>query len=708
MKDSITKRTLGRAAVDAALKGWHVFPLNGKTPLRSSRGFHDATSDLEEVSSLWKKHPEANIGLYPAPSGLLVIDVDGEDGRRTARGLGLLDTETLRAVTGRADGGLHLYFVHPSGTPIGNAKIGVGLDVRADHGYVVMPPSIHPDTGAEYHWENDLPLAQVPDSVLTLIRRPQANSPSPSVPNTDSTGIVEGERNAALASMAGSMRRRGMSPKAIEAALVEENEQRCEPRLDAAEVARIATSIGRYDPSHTLADRLRLAGLTQLDATPPMAAVSNGIRNLADLIGGVDPLDREATMQAAVQCLKEKGLTLDNARRLVASGLRTNGTVQKRDAPSGLLTDPTPWPEPVDGAELLDDLAATVRRFVVLTEDAAITIALWVLFAHAHAAFVISPLLGITSPTMRCGKSTLLELLLALVPRGLAASNVSPAAIFRAVDELNPTLIVDEADSFMKSDTQYINVLNSSWKRSMAVVIRCVGDNHAPTPFSTWGPKVVALIGQLPSTLDDRAIEIRLERRMPGEKIERLRPDRDVESLEPLKRKAWTFATANLKELVEADPEIPEVLDDRAQDNWRGLLALADLVGAGWPERARRAAIALDAKGLGREEAIRIQLLEDLRDIISDAGRSFNADGSPVTRFATNLLLKELGNREERPWTDFKAGRALTAAQLAWLLRPFGIRPKAMWLPNGKTLRGYNASAFADVFRRYLGEEIDR
>jgi hypothetical protein len=684
----------------------------GKHPV-TRNGVLDATTSLKQLKAWSKRHPDGNVGIATGPgSDIVVLDIDPDhDGRDS---LNALEAEhgplpvTPTVETG--GGGEHQYYRLPEGVEVRNrAGIRPGIDSRGLNGYVVAPPSRHA-SGGDYGWAEGLemesvPLAELPGWLLNLIAQPAKRTRVEGA-SKDET-IAKGTRNATLASRAGTLRRGGLSEEAIATALLQENEDHCDPPLDEGEVRRIAKSIGRYDPAHTATDRLELAGLAQLPEPPDLAVVSEAVRNLVGLLDGADSLERETTAQAAVSCLKDKGLTVDNAKKLMTAAIRATGGGSQQAGPAELLANPQAWPEPVDGVTLLDDLMTTIHRFVIVSKESAVAITLWIAFSHSHDAFGISPLLGITSPTMRCGKSTLLELLLGLVPRGLAASNVSPAAMFRAVDQFKPTLIVDEADSFMKSNVEYINILNSSWKRPLAVVIRCVGDNFTPTPFSTWGPKVVALIGQLPPTLDDRSIEIRLERKLSGETIERIRPDRAVEALVPLQRQLWTWAQAHLKELATADPEVPETLDDRAQDNWRGLIAIGDTVGGGWGERARGAALALDKKGLGHEEAIRIQLLEDLFEIFDDAESNVYSDGTPVTRLASSKVLRELHNRPERPWADFKSGRELTAAQLARLLRPFGIRPKPMHLPGSKSVRGYEAGDFSEVFERYLGMGID-
>lgn len=166
---------LPRAASRYAARGWYIFPLGprGKKPLvDGGRGFHDASCDPDIVAAWWRATPDANIGLAPGRSGLLVLDVDGPDGEAAAGALGLRDVSTLTCTTGRAEGGRHLYFAHP-GFPIGNFALAVRLDVRCDRGYVVVPPSIHP-SGALYRWTAaQWPLPSLSEAILDVIRARQ-------------------------------------------------------------------------------------------------------------------------------------------------------------------------------------------------------------------------------------------------------------------------------------------------------------------------------------------------------------------------------------------------------------------------------------------------------------------------------------------------------------------------------------------------------
>lgn len=235
------------AALSYATAGFPVLPLRGKVP-RIERGLHCASTDRAAVEDWWRRFPDANIGIRTgAESRLVVLDVDVPEGLASLRELegrhGKLDTATV--LTG--SGGWHHYFRHP-GREVRNSagKLGPGLDVRGDGGYVVAPPSVH-ESGNQYKWTRPLDrLAELPGWLLEGDAHERRNGTQPKAVGTE---IPEGQRNATLASLAGSMRHCGMGEAEILAALEVANRDRCRPPLDAREVARIAASVASYEPA---------------------------------------------------------------------------------------------------------------------------------------------------------------------------------------------------------------------------------------------------------------------------------------------------------------------------------------------------------------------------------------------------------------------------------------------------------------------------
>jgi putative DNA primase/helicase len=375
-----------------------------------------------------------------------------------------------------------------------------------------------------------------------------------------------------------------------------------------------------------------------------------------------------------------------------------------------VLDGPEPWDQPVDGALLVEDIAATIRRFVFVDKSAIHAITLWIVFSYLVEDFNIAPRLDINSPVMRCGKSTLVELLKWLARRTLACSNISPAAVFRTIDLAKPTLLVDEFDSFGGLSEELRNILNSGHKRSSAFVIRVVGDDLEPRKFSTFAAIATAMIGRLPATLYDRSIQIHMRRKLRAEKVERLDEPRkrNFEQLQELARRIARWTQDNRDRITQTVSAIPGALDSREVDNWRPLLAIADVVGSGWPELARTAAVELSGADAAADETLGVLLLGDLRDLF-EAVKPWTvvAEGKgqtkDVKRLSSVAICKSLHEMEERPWPEYgRAHKPISQAQLARLLRPFGITPGSVGLQDGTTPKGYDLKDFADAFSRYL------
>jgi putative DNA primase/helicase len=366
---------------------------------------------------------------------------------------------------------------------------------------------------------------------------------------------------------------------------------------------------------------------------------------------------------------------------------------EKDTAKSGRALDlhePEPWPEPIDGAPLLDEMVRSIRRYVVLGQVEADAVALWVLATHAFGRFFIFPRLLLTSPEKRCGKSTLLDAIERIVPRPLGCSNISASALFRTVEAARPTLLLDEADSFARDNEDLRGVLNAGHKAN-GVVIRVTenGKDYEPRQFSVFCPIALAAIGHLPGTVEDRSVIVRLKRRRPDEKVESLRLDRP-NGLDRLARMAARWAADHGGTIAEIDPLIPGGVINRAADNWRPLLAIAEIVGGEWPGRARRAATLIN--GEADDESWRAQLLTDIH-------AAFGAKNTD--RISSDDLVTHLISLEDRPWPEFKNGRPLSKPQLARLLKPLGVSSGSIRLDDGRTPKGYHLRAFDDAFARY-------
>lgn len=401
-------------------------------------------------------------------------------------------------------------------------------------------------------------------------------------------------------------------------------------------------------------------------------------------LASLKPIEYDRERAKVAEALGVRTATLD----ALIKAKREDSATEKA---ASLVTEFDPWPEPVNAAELLRDVRRAIRRFIVCEEATATAAALWIAFSHCIDDVQIAPIALITAPEKRCGKTQLLDLISRLSRRPLLASNVSPAATFRVIEASSPTLIIDEADAFFRDNEELRGIINSGHTRTTAFVIRCVGDDFEPKRFSTWGAKAIAGIGRLADTIMDRSIVLELRRKLPHEKVDRLR---HAESglFEVLARKLARFGADHGREVGRARPNLPAALNDRAQDNWEPLLAIADLAGGIWPSEARRAALGLSGNK-SDDKSTAEELLSDIRTI-------FEVEG--VDRIGLSELLKRLTEDESAPWQTWNRGKPMTARQLGRRLGEFGIDAATVHIDRFDKPKGYRRDQFSDAWSRYL------
>lgn len=402
------------------------------------------------------------------------------------------------------------------------------------------------------------------------------------------------------------------------------------------------------------------------------------------------PLEYERVRDAEAKRLAVRVAALDKE---VA---RARGEAQATEELGGSPLDfqaPEPWEDPVAGDELLAELARLFGRHVVLPEGAATAIALWVAGAWAFDAWRTFPKLALVSPLRRCGKTTALEALAAVVPKPLVASAISTSAFFRVVEAHRPSLLLDEADTWAKDNEELRGVLNAGHSKRTAFVLRTVpvGDDFEVRAFSVWAPTVLAAIGELPSTVMDRSVVVPLRRKAPGDRVEGLPLDFE-ERQGVTRRRLARWALDNVAALREATPALPAHANDRAtRQNWAALLAVAESAGEDWRERAHRAFFALTPNE--GDDSLGVVLLGDIRDVF---------EGKPAERLHSAELVAALVALTDRPWPEVrKGGKPLTENALARFLKPFKVHSRQVRI-GALSKKGYELSDFADAFARYL------
>lgn len=355
------------------------------------------------------------------------------------------------------------------------------------------------------------------------------------------------------------------------------------------------------------------------------------------------------------------------------------------------LVDPEAWPDPVDGVALLDDLAAVLRRYMIMQERTIVAAVLWVVMTYCLDHVPVAVRLVVTSPTRECAKTRLLTLLWALARRALQASSITAAALFRAISAFKPTLLLDEVDNARLTENDELRaILNSGHSRGSAFVLRIVGNHHVPKYFTTWCAIALAGIGNLPDTLTSRAVIIQLQRKPRNVQVARLRENILFIELEDVRRRLARWATDHGPEIAHAVPTIPDGIDGREADNWSVLVAIADAAGGRWPDRARQAAMAIC--GAQPDEPQCIQVLADLRALFDERSADQLTSDDVVT--ALNAL-------EERGWAEARHGSGLSKNGLARLLKPFGIHSRNLRIGD-RVAKGYTLGDCLETFARYL------
>ena len=431
-------------------------------------------------------------------------------------------------------------------------------------------------------------------------------------------------------------------------------------------------------------------------ATPATLSDSSEIRRLATL-----PLLAYGKERRAAA--RKLGITTGILDTLVDSE-RKKIAEEKRAAENDFVDiDSTrPWDEEVDGVELLDELAKTVRSFVIMPAEAAWAIALWIIFTWVFVAAYVSLKLWIKSAEKRSGKSRLVEVLSFLVCRPLMASGMTVPAFYRLVDEKRPTVLMDEFDAWATENTEFRGILNAGFDKRSAVKWVCVGDDHTPTAFNLFCPQVIAGIGSIPDTVADRSLKIDLKRKLRSEKVAKLRR-RGTAALDELAQKCARWADDNVRELMTAEPEAPERLNDRAADGWELLFAIADQIGEPWARRARLAATKLSGGEYSvDDESVGTQLLSDIYEVLKDHPPAPKDSPAVQDKVSSANLTTWLVSLEDRPWIEFTRGRPMTQNQLARQLRKFQVKPKVGKRGARPSASCYSRAELLDLCARHV------
>jgi hypothetical protein len=398
--------------------------------------------------------------------------------------------------------------------------------------------------------------------------------------------------------------------------------------------------------------------------------------------------DADVAREKLRQLLEEHGLTWNDLLRILAPD--ADGTGIAEDAGTGDAASPANQPTADDIPDILGLVLALLEEHASATAEERLAIALWILHCWVFDQFVVTPRLALLSPVRGCGKTTLLALIELLIPEGNRTDNTTATAIYYYLDRRPRTvLLVDEADGLdLWRDNVLRSVFNSGHRRGGGID-RFVGGE--PRRYRTFAPLALAAIGMLPLPLLHRSVVISMQR--SSAQLRMLDETSHIFNLAREAIRKWS-ATVQLAQ----DPEMPLALRNRAADNWRVLISIADSLGYG--EGARAAAMAQSADR--PDEDAGVVLLTDIRTIFQ---------ARKVDRIGSAALIEALVELGDGRWAEFRGvnddrpPRKLTQPQLAQLLRPFGIGSRTIWplgrRPGDKSSRGYLQSQFGLAWCAY-------
>ena len=355
-----------------------------------------------------------------------------------------------------------------------------------------------------------------------------------------------------------------------------------------------------------------------------------------------------------------------------------------------------------DDAATLDGIMDLIRRYVFMGRDEAIILTLWVVHTWCLEATRFTPYIHLRSAMPREGKSRVLDVLGFLAARTIRMSDPTPAAIadFITIAAMfgseAPTFLWDEIDSAYERWGALREYVNNGFERGNPIV-RAGGRSKL-----TFAPKVMAGLTELPNTVKDRSFRFDMTRAKENEKPLRLTP-RERRRLEregaEYQMELGAFAERHMETLIDAEPELPEALDDRGMDIAEPLLAIADVAGGKWPAESRNAMVNI-RNNMQRADSMSNAelLLRDIKDV-------FKAKTALYSEDIVAALLK----REESPWKTL----GLNQHKLSGMLRQFtefpggprisSSRIRVGGRASGKPLKaGYKRKQFEDAWSRYI------
>ena len=366
--------------------------------------------------------------------------------------------------------------------------------------------------------------------------------------------------------------------------------------------------------------------------------------------------------------------------------------------PSGVTTAPaepiTPDRASTLAAELLTTIKSWITGYVIVSEEQATILAVWVLHTYVLAAADITPYLHITAAEKECGKSLLMDVLAAVACNPIRSGGMTAAALVRTVDAHEPTLFLDEMDAAMGGDKEYAEaqrcILNEGFHRG-GTFYKCDGKNHDLRAFNVYCCKAFAGIGSLPDTVASRSIMIEMRRKLPTEIVKSFRHKAVRAEAAPIAAALENWGRSAGPYLQNLTPAPIAGLGDRQNDIAEPLLAIAGLAGGEWCQSLTDALRAVYGSSSAEAASDGATLLRDIRDIF---------DERLTEKISSKDLAECLCGIEGRPWAEWSRGRPISPNQIARILKRFSIHPQTIRTAEG-TPKGYRRADFEDAWARY-------
>jgi hypothetical protein len=433
------------------------------------------------------------------------------------------------------------------------------------------------------------------------------------------------------------------------------------------------------------------------------AVPTDEIRRLALL--KQDPFQYDIALNELAQQYRGLGVRKDTLRELVNAELHRYHTEQARQAQAEQQRRIAAAP-PVDGEKLLCDLEALIDQFIWMDPSRRTILAAWITHTWScRQVASFTPYMHVRSPIKRCAK-TLTELISKLlVWNPVFAASMSNASLVSNVSG-GCTLLLDEVDTIFQGPVneateQKRGILNAGYERegtSHKMVKDPGTGDWVSEPYSVFGPKMIAGIGHLPDTVEDRSFDILLLRKPKHVIKERFirTNSKKGQSLRAkfaeLRQRIELWTAQNLDKLKEAEPDLSAIadkIDDRALEIAEPLIAIADLCGGDWPRKIREAVVAVKSGHVPEDDSLGTRVLVDIRRCLTS---SMCKEGKIFTRTLTLWLAGQ------DAWRNFHGhGQPLQQRKLLGILRDFEIHQKSVWI-DGQRDWGFDAAQFTDAF----------